>query len=327
MNLLHHPKFWNKKSILAYLLLPLGWIFLLLGKLRNLIYTKHYLSAKVISIGNATIGGTGKTQIVKWLSKKLYEDKIKYLIISKGYGGSYKVPTIVTTDLSAKIVGDEAIELSSYGTTIVARRVIEAIDLIKSLKPEVIIIDDGMQNPTYHKDFILMAIDGMRQFGNGFPLPAGPMRQMKDFSNNDANVIVSVDKDSNIKIDDLDPSITFNANIVPIKNIKYEGEYFPFTGIGNPEKFFLSLKNEGLKYSETKIFPDHYQYQQRDIMPLLVWAKMKKYTPITTRKDYVKISQYIEPNEVICFDVQLEISDEHKLLDRIYEKILPQHKA
>ena len=227
---LHYPKFWQSKNLLAYILLPLGQIFLLLGHIRKLLAKPVRLRAHTICVGNATVGGTGKTQLVIKLAKEFTKSNVNFIILCKGYGGTNTHYSLVTKTSSPYEVGDEALELCEYGTTFAVPKISYASEIIAKYKPDVVLIDDGMQNPNFIKDFVIMTIDGTRGFGNGLPIPAGPMRCKVDEAIAAANAIVTVGG-----LTDLTNSYT--ATIKPAVTVKGR-KYYAFAGIGNNERFF-----------------------------------------------------------------------------------------
>ncbi len=317
---LNYPNFWQRKSIISYLLLPLSFLYFIGTFLRKLLAKCTRLNKKVICVGNSTIGGTGKTQVVIWLAEHFKKRGTKFVIICKGYGGSYIYPTLVTKEMGAGWVGDEALELFKYGTTIVSRNITDAKRLLKTLSPDVIIVDDGMQNPNFIKDYVLMVIDGDRGFGNEMLFPAGPMRQSvkSGFKIADSSVVISSDSESSIN-----SKISYHAAIKPRKKHNLDKKYYAFAGIGNPERFFNSAKACGLDIVATKTFGDHHKYSMTDLEFIMAQSKKIGAVPITTRKDYVKLDGYIK-DHIEVFDVKLDIKSGEKLIEDIYEKILPQ---
>jgi tetraacyldisaccharide 4'-kinase len=114
-----YPNFWQTRNILAYLLLPFGWVFLFLGYLRQLFARQVKFDAFTICVGNCTVGGTGKTQLIIALAKEFSKRNINFIILSKGYGGNVKTASLVTASSSPEEVGDEALELCHYGNSFV----------------------------------------------------------------------------------------------------------------------------------------------------------------------------------------------------------------
>jgi tetraacyldisaccharide 4'-kinase len=338
---LYYPKFWQKKSLLSYILLPLGLVFLLLGYIRKCIVKPIKFPAFTICVGNVTIGGTGKTQIIITLAKEFVKRNINFIIFSKGYKGNCSGPALVTASSSAEEVGDEALELCRYGNSFVLPKMEDALPIIAKYKPDVILVDDGMQNPAFQKDLLIMTIDGSRGFGNGFPIPAGPMRSLAEDGIEDADIIViNGESETNLELDRRKQ--VFKADLAANHNFG-TNKYYAFAGIGNPEKFFSFLKNLGAKLGYTKIFPDHYKYSVEDIEDLVEEAKKKNLRLITTRKDYVKIQtpkfnskiplipalQFVgaikdnEKNEISqleYLEVELKLENSEKFFELIFSK-------
>lgn len=320
-----YPKFWQQKTTLSYLLWPLSQIYLSLGIVRYLIAKPVRFKAKVICVGNITVGGTGKTQVVIWLAEFLTERKINFIIITKGYKGLLKVPVIVDYQHNFFDVGDESILLSKYGKVIAAKKIDQAEKLVNELNPQVIIVDDGMQNPNFHKDLCLVVFDGIRGLGNRFLIPAGPLRQKlsQGLSISDALIIFNKDKlDSSIELHNASKSV-FSATTIPCSNeFNHELNYLAFCSIGNPEKFFHTLKAANFELIETKVFPDHHSYTSEEIKSLIDRALKYNATLITTTKDYVKIPKEFLNSNIKCLDTKLVIDNENELKNIIDEKII-----
>lgn len=315
-----YPKFWQKRNILAYLLLPLSLLYQFLGYLRKIFARPVTFPAQVICIGNCSIGGTGKTQIVIFLSKLLKSKNINFVIITKAYGSKLKNASIVNKAHTAPEVGDESIILAKYGVVIATKDIKQALPLIYQLKPSVVIVDDFLQNPYFHKDFTIVSVDAQRLFGNGFLIPAGPLREYPDQDLNLADLIFLVSSSYNKIPTILAPYLDklIRATIIPLDNIDKTKNYFAFSGIGNPERFFLTLENYALNIVGHKIFPDHYNYLQTDLENLYLLAKAHNATLITTRKDYVKLND--SNNDIICLDVELSINNPNLLYEKIFKK-------
>ena len=338
---LHYPNFWQKKSLLSCVLLPFGLIFLLLGYLRKSFAKPIKFPASTTCVGNATIGGTGKTQLIITIAKEFTKRNINFIIFSKGYKGSCSAPALVTASSSAEEVGDEALELCRYGNSFVVPHMADALSIIAKYKPDVILVDDGMQNPGFKKDLVIMTIDGSRGFGNGFPIPAGPMRSSIAEAMGTADIIVLNGEDE-IKIITPPHKPLFKASMV--SNYHFGShKYYAFAGIGNPEKFFNFLKKLGAKLEYTKIFPDHHKYSIADIEFLVRDAKKKNLRLITTRKDYVKIqtpkqngkislipamqfigvikdNERLETSQVEYLEVELTIEKSEKFFELLFAK-------
>ncbi|MCC8416625.1 MAG: tetraacyldisaccharide 4'-kinase [Rickettsia endosymbiont of Gnoriste bilineata] len=191
-----YPKFWQSKNIIAYLLLPLSWLYLFASYLRRVTSRPIIFPCKVICVGNISIGGTGKTQIVIFLAKLLKAVNIDFIIISKGYGSKLQTTLLVEAHHTVADVGDEAVMLLKYGKVIAAKKIQDIGSFIEKIKPKMIIVDDSMQNPNFHKDLVILSVDANRLFGNEFLIPAGPLRQYPKQAIDKADIVISVGADS-----------------------------------------------------------------------------------------------------------------------------------
>ncbi|MCC8468008.1 MAG: tetraacyldisaccharide 4'-kinase [Rickettsia endosymbiont of Eriopis connexa] len=315
-----YPEFWQKRNIIAYLLLPISLIYQFLGYLRASLARPIMLPAKVICVGNCSVGGTGKTQIVIYLANLLKTKNVSFVIITKGYGSKLENAAIVNARHAALDVGDESIILAKYGSVIATKNIKEILPLIKELKPDVIIVDDFLQNPHFYKDFTIVSVDSQRLFGNGFLIPAGPLRQYPNKALDAADLIFLVSSHQDNIPNILTPYVNklINAQIVPSNNIDKTKNYFAFSGIGNPERFFSTLKNYGLNITGYKNFPDHYNYLHADLENLYSLAKEHNATLITTRKDHIKLNDL--NNNIVCLDVELSINNLDLLNEKIFKK-------
>ncbi len=187
-----YPKFWQTKNIIAYLLLPLSWLYLFASYLRRITARPIIFPCKVICVGNISIGGTGKTQIVIFLAQLLKAINIDFIIITKGYGSKLQTALLVEAHHTAADVGDEAVMLLKYGRVIAAKKIQDIGSFIERIKPKVIIVDDSMQNPNFHKDIVILSVDANRLFGNEFLIPAGPLRQYPKQAIDKADIVISV---------------------------------------------------------------------------------------------------------------------------------------
>lgn len=320
---LSYPKFWRRRGFLAYCLWVFSLLYALLGWLRNLSATPISLPAKVICIGNITAGGTGKTQMALWLTKLFKSQNIKSVIITKAYKAKLEYAALVSQDSDVELVGDESMMLARESIVIAAKKIAYALPILQSLKAEIVIIDDGMQNPYFTKDFTILMIDGLRGIGNNFLIPAGPLRQSLSDALDvvDAAIIV----EPSIIGENLEPLIKLsNKPVLHAQNIQaidlnMQLAYFTFCGIGNPDRFLLTLKNTGINLVGFKIFPDHHEYSDVDCKQLQQEAKKLGATLITTSKDYVKISDRLP---CIDFKVELFINNQKMLEELIYEKVI-----
>ena len=309
---LNYPKFWNQKTPISFLLLPFSLVYKIFGIIRKVCIKEQKLCAPVICVGNATVGGTGKTPIIKALAADFASgQKKKVLIITKGYGGNYANPSIVEPNFTTCFAGDEAIELveSLYKlgdiTVIVSRNPVFATKLIDQIKPDIIFVDDGMQNPSFYKDFVILMIDGMRGFANEMLLPAGPLRQDVSQAAAACDIAISTNPSSSIDIK--------LKNLIKHKYIAIDQNFnemnlggqnvYLVCAIGNPERFFTSF----IQKIECNIvgrltFPDHHNYIEKDVEVISQNAKSLGASKIIiTEKDYVKLKHFE-------FDLEIEVA-------------------
>ncbi len=315
-----YPKFWQTRNVISYLLLPLSWLYFLASYTKKIIARPMQLPCKVICVGNITVGGTGKTQIVIFLAQLLKAMNINFLIITKGYGSKLHKALLVESHHTILDVGDESVMLLKYGKVIAAKKIQYVLPFLRSIKPKVIIIDDAMQNPNFYKDLVILSIDANRLFGNELLIPAGPLRQYLKQGMQQVDIVILVGSASTGFFHSYKKLPFFEAQIVPIIDIDKTKSYFAFSGIGNPERFFSTLENYELRLVGHKIFPDHHQYRVQDLEYLKEQSRKSNSLLITTRKDYVKVCD--TDLSVICCDVHLLLNNQKLLIDLICEKIL-----
>ena len=305
---LKYPGFWTSDNITSFLLTPISWLYRLGGVIRKYMIKPIALPGYVICIGNVSVGGGGKTQIVKYLAKHLSAD-YKILIITKAYGSDLKQPKLVHDRDTAQEVGDESKLLAQYATVLATKSLASSLEIIKNFAPEVIIFDDGLQNPSFIKNFSIIAIDSDRGFGNGRIFPAGPLRQNLETAVKAADAIILSGQQTKISAQQLTHyglpvfEAKVHANDLP----STQSEYLAFAGISTPENFFNLLKSYGIILKQTINFPDHHAYTEKDIDMLKQLAQQNELELITTEKDYVKLQHILDPH---CFKVELTLTQE-----------------
>jgi tetraacyldisaccharide 4'-kinase len=320
---LTYPAFWSKKNTLSSLFIAFSWVYQLLGMLRKILAKPIKLQCFVICIGNISVGGTGKTQVVAWLAKKLREKNCNFLIVTKGYSSNLRGAKLVEPSDLASTVGDESKLLSEYGKVLAAVSMKHALPIIKNLKPDVIIFDDGMQNPGFLKDLTIVVIDAIRNIGNGRIFPAGPLREKAKSAIDRSDIITMVGNEVCQNFSLIQTIISsskpfFKSKIQLVSNIDTSKRYYAFSAIGDPERFFRLLRANGINTIVTKIFPDHHNYSAEELNTLVKEADEKNCLLLTTKKDYVKI---VDHTKILCAQVALNFDKEEELFQLIYEKI------
>jgi tetraacyldisaccharide 4'-kinase len=326
---LKYPNFWSKKNWLSSIMVFFSYIYIFLGFVRIQTTRKVKLPQKIICVGNITLGGSGKTQIVAWLAQKLAKQKISFVIVTKAYRSDLtKVKLVKKTD-TAKEVGDESVMLQKYGSVIAAKKINYALPLIHQINPEIVILDDGMQNPVLQKNLQILAIDSLKGVGNNRIFPAGPLRESlkSGFAKSDLIFMVGNNQSKDINLINsitLSQKPYFTATIKLKENLDKNMEYIAFAGIGNPEKFYSLLLENNLKVKQYVSFGDHHNYSDDEIQKLLDLANLSNASLITTEKDYVKLANKYK-KLVICAKVDLSFENEQKCIDLVYEKLFQEN--
>jgi tetraacyldisaccharide 4'-kinase len=311
---LKFPKFWRNRTLLSYILLPLSLLYYLGFKLRILLTNPLKSPIPVICIGNINLGGSGKTPVALSVAKFFIQKGKKVVFVSKGYKGKLIGPVKVESNHTAVDVGDEPLLLNKIATCIIAKCRKAGVKAAADTGADIIIMDDGMQNPTIHKDLSIIVVDGEMGFGNGFLLPAGPLREtISNALARKPNIVVIVREDKRSIKAQLKDAEIIQTSMIPItSNLDLSSKYIAFAGIGSPEKFFTTLSEAKLQLADTLAFPDHYSYTETDIEQLLEKAKIMEAYLITTAKDIVRIApKYHE--QIIVLGIEIAWHDQTQL--------------
>ncbi len=282
------PSHWRHKNLIAYTLYPLGVLYGTATALRQRFVKPQKCEAKVICIGNLTAGGTGKTPVSVSIAELLQKQNKKVCFLTRGYGGTLQ-GIKVTPQHQAYEVGDEPLLLARQAPVIVNHHRVEGAKQAISQGADYIIMDDGFQNPSLHKDISLLVIDGESGFGNDFCIPAGPLREFSALGLKRAQGIILLGEDKKNICSRLGKLPIFRGTVVPTCPKNTDANVIAFAGIGRPEKFYNSLKSCGFNLIKTYDFPDHHFYEDTDIEKLLAEAKRQNAILYTTAKDIVKI--------------------------------------
>lgn len=305
--------YWYSRSPLIWPLLPLSGLFFLLSSLRRLLYRFGLLrsyrpSIPIVIVGNISVGGTGKTPLVVWLCQFLRDQGFNPGIINRGYQGKATIwPQQVTATSDATQVGDEAVLLAQRtGCPVVAGpKRIDSVKLLEQQGCDIVISDDGLQHYALQRDIEIAVIDGERRVGNGFLLPAGPLRegigrlQHIDFvvcnggRAEQGEFLMQVIASDVVSVSE--PTKRSPLSIFAGKKVT------AVAGIGNPERFFSTLKQAGVEVVR-RVFPDHHHFSAADLdaadNPLLM-----------TEKDAVKC-RTIAPVDSWYLSVEAKFNDD-----------------
>ncbi len=244
----------------------------------------------VICVGNVTAGGSGKTPIVLALAEAALERGLRPGVISRGYGGCETGPVQVDPDRhNAGDVGDEPLMAAAICSTFVARDRAAAARLAVSSECDVLIMDDGMQNPSLVKDYTILVVRGSFGFGNGHLLPAGPLREPVSAALDRCDLVV-VSGGGDPSWPDEAPGHIARSNLKgALPQLPEDTPLLAFAGIGFPENFFTSLRTQGAKLVDCKSFPDHHVYSELELAELSTSAEGNGAVLVTTRKDWVRL--------------------------------------
>ena len=329
-----------KAKIIRALLTPFSWLYIFVHILFFIPYKigirkKHVAHIPVISVGNITMGGTGKTPFVITLSNILKEFGYKPVIISRGYGRESKenIVYLPKDNLTVKEAGDEPTLLSKATNLpiIIGKNRIKSIELSKNIDCNIIILDDGMQYWQLYKNIEIGISEAEKPFGTGKVIPAGDLREPPAGLKRCKFIILTKNQKNKNNIDKIknycQDSFVYEGITKPL-NINYSDNNYPidfikgkkiigFCGIGNPDRFKNTLLELGAELIEFITFPDHYNYTLEDI-DLIKEKTNHCDLVVTTAKDYVKLKSL--PIGVVNIYTHINQDFKNKLKEEI-EKI------
>lgn len=312
------PEFWNHRGIASILLWPLSLIWAFASAIRNYFAKQSTVALPVICVGNVTAGGTGKTPVTAFLYDGLCAAGYRPAILTRGYGVAVNAPLWVDPSLhTIDECGDEALMLAESRDVLVAPDRVAGAHVI-SLRGihDVILMDDGMQNPFISKTLSIGVFDGSVGIGNGFLIPAGPMRVSLASGVKQMDIaLINGDDETNIG-PKLPPSLTrFSASLLPDQtSIDALGDtpILAFAGIGQPKRFFATLRRAGCNLSHYLAFADHHRYSETDLLRLREDAMRLGAQLVTTQKDWVRLpAEWRE--RIAVLPVALAIDDDGAL--------------
>jgi tetraacyldisaccharide 4'-kinase len=318
---MREPAFWHASlSWKSYLLRPLGAVY---GAIAAQRLRRKGIDAgiPVLCVGNYHVGGAGKTPTVLALAKVLRELEERPVVLSRGYGGRLRGPVMVDPARhSAADVGDEPLMLSAYLPVAVSRDRINGVALARSQRASVILMDDGFQNPSIAKDASLIVIDSDRGLGNGLVFPAGPLRAPLEpqLARTDALIVVGAGAASAAVADAAAAreALVLSAHLQPDASslAALKGRrVFCFAGIGDPQRFFRTLRSAGIEVARERSFADHHRFSDGEIESLVAVAKADGLTLVTTEKDFARLRGGGETpalvRDIVPFKVALEFAD------------------
>ena len=322
------PSFWYNEDagpepLRDKILDALSRVYLAAHKARQSFAKVEKCGASVICIGNLNAGGAGKTPTAIALMHLIKTRNLaaKPFFLTRGYGGLETGPLVVDTTHTFTDIGDEPLLLAQHAPTVVSLSRPQGAALAVSERADLVLMDDGLQNPNLYQEIKLIVIDGSMGFGNGKLLPAGPLREPLEEGLNKADAFIFIGEDKRDVTAQLPPGKPiFKARLeVEKDNIPQDQSFIAFAGLAYPEKFFMTLRKIGLTVLKSVPYPDHYPYKQKDIRKLRLDAAKKNAALITTEKDSMRLPK--DSGIIHILRVQLKFEDETSLADFLKSRL------
>lgn len=296
---------WGQRTLITWLLWPLGRWVQSVAKRRHAQYlakqSKPQNWPPLIVVGNITVGGTGKSPMIIHLTELLHSQGLNVGIVSRGYGGKAQdVPQLVFNASSAIEVGDEPLMIARRTGACVCvhpNRALAVNHLLEHCEVDVVLSDDGLQHYGMYRDLEIVMIDGQRLFGNGFCIPAGPMREGLERLEKVDRIVVN--GHPRLQLPQLDSADTMQLVAHRLYNLQDPNQFTDLSqlqgrtihavaGLGNPQRFFNTLENSGLRIVK-HAFGDHHHFSAEDF-------EFEASLIIMTEKDAVKCDAFARSN-------------------------------
>ena len=290
------PFWWKKGDPRAWLLSPASLIYGYFASRRMKNAKRAEVDVPVICVGNFTVGGAGKTPTVITLARAVKARGLKPGVLSRGYGGSIDRTTVVDPDHHrAKDVGDEPLLIAREALTVISRKRLEGARLLIAEGADLIIMDDGFQSAALKFDYALMVVDSVRGIGNGFLVPAGPVRAPTTLQLAYASALLKLGNgngaDPFIRIAARSGKPVYEGSVAPVGDASAIAgkRVLAFAGIADPKKFYRTVQGLGAEIVTKRSFGDHQHLSDDEIDDILATAERKELTIVTTAKDAVRL--------------------------------------
>ena len=293
--------FWYTRSKIAWLLLPFSLLFWLISALRRALFCSGLLPSyraprPVIIVGNLSVGGNGKTPVVIWLVERLQQQGLRVGVISRGYGSkAASYPLFVKAETDPFQGGDEPVLIAGRTgvPVVISPNRQDAIELLlKHQDCDVIVSDDGLQHYKLQRDLEIVVMDAERAFGNGFVLPAGPLRECpKRLKKVDLIITNGGQTQYSDAVMKLIPGEAINLVTQETRSLSQFPAISAIAGIGNPQRFFGMLEKLGMRLEQVRAFQDHQYFEPMSL------EKLSQNRPLfMTEKDAVKCRSFAKEN-------------------------------
>ncbi len=300
------PKFWNSKfNFFTIILLPISLLMLLIIKIKKILIKSKIFNIPIICVGNIYVGGTGKTPLSIYIAKELREIGFKSAIVKKFYD-QHK---------------DEHDLIKNYFDNLILHKDRQkAINIAIKNNFNLVILDDGFQDYKIKKNLNIICFNNPQLVGNGFLIPAGPLRESLDSLINAQIVIINGEKNINFEkklILHNNSLKIFYSEYKPLNIEKFKNsKLLAFAGIGSPENFFKLLQDNKLNVAKKIKFPDHYKFDDKHISQIKLDAKKNNYKIVTTEKDYLRIKE-LDSSGIEFVKVELVIHQKEKFIKEV----------
>ena len=340
--------------MIKYLLLPFTIIYYFLSGLNRLLTKKNKLYKPVISIGNITWGGSGKTPMTLEVARYILSLGKTPVILSRGYARKNKeIKNVVVRDkenilTDIDVSGDEPYMMAKQVNcpVVVGANRLESAKLARKYSPDIFILDDGFQHWKLKRDLDIVCVNALNPFGNGMTIPSGILRERKSALKRAKIVAITncnlINKDKMYDIRQEIFKITKrlpievsckkgeivnmgdNSKIEDLETFREDNYFVVMSAIGSPDNFVNTVINVGLKIKEEVIFSDHHKYQVQDIKEILDKLKDNEYI-VTTAKDAVKINEVLDVKEqrkIYVLNVFLNFKNGRDIFEKEIKKLL-----
>ena len=332
------PPFWfREQGPAAWLLSPLSLIYGRVAARRMMQTNGIVADVPVLCVGNFIAGGAGKTPTALAIGRIVGEMGLKYGFLSRGYGGSVSAPTLVDLERNnAKDVGDEPLLLAQQAPTVVSADRVAGAALIAEQGVNLIIMDDGFQNPSLRKDLSLAVVDARRGIGNGYCIPAGPVRANLGIQLLACDAVVLIGKAPGAAqivrraARAAKPILEARIDITNAQDFKGR-RVLAFSALADNRKFHISLEQAGADIVEIRNFHDHHPFSTDECRELLTQAGAEELVLATTEKDHMRLMRMGGAQELLhtqSHPLKIQLTfDDPRTVRGLIEKALTEAKA